>query len=100
MKNMKFNDFLNLMYDEQEIEFEYDGHTYNFEISYDNSLKDNPLCVNLYEIFEDKDGICVNKFIYNKDTYIEDINNLIEQPLFNGKSLQEIELQITVLFNS
>lgn len=100
MKNMLFTEFLNLMYEKQEIEFSYDGHIYNFELSRENLDPHQPLSVNLYEIFEDEDGVCVYKFLYDKDTYIKDINSLIEKPLFNGKSLVEIELYITVLSNS
>ena len=33
MKNMLFTEFLNLMYEKQEIEFSYNGRTYNFELS-------------------------------------------------------------------
>lgn len=100
MKNMLFTEFLNLMYEKQEIEFSYDGHTYNFELSSEDLDPKKPLLVNLYETFEDKDGVCVNKFLFNQDTYIQDINSLIEKPLFNGKSLLEIESNITVLSNS
>ena len=100
MKNMKFNEFLNLMYEKQEIEFSYNGHVYNFELSSENLDENKPLMVNLYELFEDKDGVCISKFLFNQETYIEDINTLINKPLFNGKSLLEIELEITVLYNS
>jgi len=100
MKNMKFSEFLNLMYEKQEIEFSYNGRVFNFEISNENLDECKPLMVNIYELFENKDGICINKFLYNEETYIDDINTLIDKPLFNGKSLLEIELEITVLYNS
>ena len=100
MKNMKFSEFLNLMYEKQEIEFSYNGHVYNFELSSENLDENKPLMVNLYELFDDKDGICISEFLFNQETYIEDINALINKPLFNGKSLLEIELEITVLYNS
>lgn len=100
MKNMKFSEFLNLMYEKQEIEFSYSGHHYNFELSSENLDKNKPLMVNLYEIFEDKEALCISEFLYNEKTYIEDINTLINAPLFNGKSLLEVELEITVLYNS
>lgn len=100
MKNMNLNDFLNLMYERQEIEFSYNGHIYNFELSNENLDIKKPLMVNLYEIFEGDDGVCVDKFVYNEITYINDINALIEKPLFDGKSLIEIDCDITVLYNS
>ena len=100
MKNMKFSEFLNLMYEKQEIEFSYNRHVYNFELSSENLDENKPLMVNLYELFEDKDGVCISEFLFNQETYIEDINALISKPLFDGKSLLEIELEITVLYNS
>lgn len=100
MKNMKLNDFLNLMYERQEIEFSYNGHIYNFELSNESLDEKKPLMVNLYEIFEDDVGRCVDKFVYNESTYVNDINALIEKPLFDGKSLLEIDCDITVLYNS
>lgn len=42
MKNMKFSEFLNLMYEKQEIEFSYSGHHYNFELSSENLDKNKP----------------------------------------------------------
>lgn len=48
MKNMKFSEFLNLMYEKQEIEFSFSGHHYNFELSSENLDKNKPLMVNLY----------------------------------------------------
>lgn len=44
--------------------------------------------------------MCISEFLYNEKTYIEDINTLINAPLFNGKSLLEVELEIMVLYNS
>lgn len=46
MKNMKFNEFLDLMYERQEIEFFYNGHVYNFELSSENLDPKKPLTVN------------------------------------------------------
>ncbi len=100
MKNMELNDFLNLMYEKQEIEFSYNGHVYNFELSSEDLDQTKPLTVNLYEIFKNGNGICIHKFSYNEDTYIRDINAFIEMPLFAGKSLLEIDREITVLYNS
>ena len=42
MKNMKFSEFLNLMYEKQEIEFSYSGHHYNFKLSSENLDKNKP----------------------------------------------------------
>ena len=99
MKNMRFAEFLDLMYRKQEIEFSYNGQVYWFELSNVKDIEGNPLMVNLFEI-SGNNGRCVAQFVFNEETYFDDINKLIEEPLFNGLSLLRIESNVEVISNS
>jgi len=100
VKNMKFTEFLNLLYEKQEIVFGYKDRKFSFEISSKDLDCRNPLTINLYEIFDDREGQCILEIDYIEDTYKDDIDKLIEMPLFEGKSLMAIERQIVVISNS
>ena len=92
MKNMRFSEFLTMMYEKREIVFSYAGRTYNFELSGQK--------INIYELFEDRDGVKVYDESIDEKSYIDQIDKIIEAKLFDGKSLMEMENGITVLSNS
>lgn len=100
MKNMKFTEFLNLLYEKQEVVFCHKDKTFSFEISSEGLSETKPLTINLYEIFDEEDGRCMLETKFVEETYREDIDKLIDMPIFDGKSLLEIETEVVVVSNS
>jgi hypothetical protein len=89
---MSLNEFLDMMYEGREIVFLYNDETYNFELSEHR--------INIYKLYENRDGEEIFSEPYEQETYIEQITKLLDLPLYNGKTLYDIEGNVTVLSNS
>lgn len=89
MKNMTFEEFKDIISQvNHDIEFSWNGKTYWFNILNDS------ICIN---VMRNKDVISYNYFHPKSTDFSSMIDEFLEEKIFDGKKLSEIDSEIEVL---